>query len=477
MPELDPSIPLAAKAPDGMQALSGLLTTANNVLTYKRNQATFDADVQQKQATASSAGSKATVDAANVQPLIGQQAANTSSAQTKAESDKFGLHKDYAKTAQGIASGLLADPAISGPNYDPQKATQAILNAKAQMRNQGVPEDQVELSAAPLYMQIHTPGAVAQTLRNTVLGGMAPASQAATIAPSGVAVTNNQESKLVNTNPFAAPVGSTVGGTTQPNLLSPAQQHSVGTDINSNPIDVSRSPQGTFNAPAALPGSNAAPQISYPNGESVQTKATLEGERNAAKTVALGAQQLHDINRTIFDEASKGFATGKLGAITQDLASRTGYTIGTGEDATSYNLLGKMLARSAAQQAASMGPHTNAGLQSAVESNGSLDYTPAAIKTIARLNDAITTGAEKYHQGMEAAIANGGGIFAKRKFDQQWAENADVNALKILNASKNKDQEEKANVIKSVGGAGSEGAKKLGQKIQNLMLLETRGSL
>ena len=255
MPDLDPSIALSFKQADPMKSLSGMLTTANDALTYKRNQATFDADVQQKQATASSAGSRATVDAANVNPLIGQQAAQTSSAQTKASADQYGLHKSFADTALQTASGLLSDPAITatGANYSAETAAKAITAAKNQMMSKGIPEEQALQAVAPLFMQMHTPGGIAQSLKNTVLGGMAPASQANAIAPSGVAVTDNQESKVINTNPFAAPVGSAIGGTTQPNLLSPAQQHTMVPDVNGNPLDVSRSPQGAFNPPVAMP--------------------------------------------------------------------------------------------------------------------------------------------------------------------------------------------------------------------------------
>jgi hypothetical protein len=219
MPDLDPSIALSFKQADPMKSLSSMLTTANDALTYKRNQATFDADVQQKQATASSAGSKATVDAANVQPLIGQQAAQTSSAQTKASADQFGLHKDYANTALQTASGLLSDPAITatGPNYNASNVAKAITGAVDQMVAKGVPREQAMQAGAPLFMKMHEEGGVANYLKSTVLGGMAPASQATAITPSGIGVANGAGSAVISNNPFTpqSPVGTALSGTRQ----------------------------------------------------------------------------------------------------------------------------------------------------------------------------------------------------------------------------------------------------------------------
>jgi hypothetical protein len=307
---------------------------------------------------------------------------------------------------------------------------------------------------------------------------MTPTDQQTYNTPNALSIGNGIQTAALNTKPGVAgiPQGGVIPGSTQTQLVPLGAQQSVGADINGNPLVTSKDAYGNIQAPRTMPGSNAAPQISFPAGESPATKTALEQEHLNAKNVALGAPQLHDINRTIIDEASKGMNTGKLGELTQKVASMTGYTIAPGSS-TDYNLLGKMLERSALTAAQSMGPHTNAGLEAAVRANGSLEYTPQAIKTIARLNDAITTGSEKYAQGLQAAVQNGGSVFAKRQFDQQWSQNASVNALKLLNASKTGDKEALAEVIKAVGGPGSDGAKKLGQQLQNLKSLSTNGSL
>lgn len=307
---------------------------------------------------------------------------------------------------------------------------------------------------------------------------MTPTDQQAFNTPTALGVSNGIQTGAINTKPGipGMPQGAILPGSTQTQMVPLGQQQGVGTDINGNSIVTRKDAMGNVQAPSAMPGSQASPQMSYPAGESPQTKAALEQEVMGAKNTALGAQQLHDINRTIVQEAENLKNGGTLGQLTQKLSSATGFNVGN-ESATGYNLLGKMLERSALTAAQSQGPHTNAGLEASVRANGSLDYTPDSLKTIARLNDALTTGSEKYAQGMQAAIDNGGSVFAKKKFDQQWSQNADVNALKFLSATKSGDKEAAQEVLKSVGGPGSEGAKKLAKQLQNLQSLTTKGSL
>lgn len=465
-------IPLQVQVPDQMQKLSGMLNMAQGAQNYRLGQDTYDAKVLNANSTASSAQSKATVDAANVNPLIQEQAATTSSAQTKAASDKFGLQKDYMGTALQTASGLINDPRLqAGPNYKDADAAKAISEAQRQMVAKGVPEEQAAMATAPLYMKVHEPGAVQQALKNTITGNLGPAGQVGAATPNYLG-TGGQ---YTNVNPLQTPPQPTINGT-----VPVGDQHTLGNDVNGNPVVLNKSPQGMPQAPSALPSPNGsappAPLTAYPAGESPQTKTALEQEALGAKNTAQGAPQMHDINRSIVQEAENLKNGGTLGQLTQKLSSATGFNVGN-ESATGYNLLGKMLERSALTAAQSQGPHTNAGLEASVRANGSLDYTPDSLKTIARLNDALTTGSEKYAQGMQAAIDSGGSVFAKRKFDQQWAANAHVDALKLLSATKAGDQEGVQAVLKSVGGAGSAGAKDLAKKLQNLQSLSTKGSL
>ncbi|PEH66248.1 hypothetical protein CRM91_28715 [Burkholderia ambifaria] len=142
-------------------------------------------------------------------------------------------------------------------------------------------------------------------------------------------------------------------------------------------------------------------------------------------------------------------------------------------------MVGKGLERSALQAAQSMGPQTNAGLAAQVAANGSTHYTPAAIKEITKLNDAITTGAQSYQPGLERAIAANpsAGVFAKRSFDQAWGANFDPRIYQMYNAAKSGDAAEVNSIVSSLGGKNSAQFKALMQKAANLQKLSNTGVL
>ena len=227
----------------------------------------------------------------------------------------------------------------------------------------------------------------------------------------------------------------------------------------------------TANGQISEPQSASAsqPPINFPVGESKETWDALQSQRTGAQQSALSAPVMHDINRTIVAEVKKGINTGTLGALTQKLASATGFQIAPGAS-TDYNLLGKMLERSALTAANSSGPQTNAGLDAAIRANGSLDYTPASLAKIAHLNDAATTNAELYHQGLEKTVTtHPDSIFAKRKFDTAWGKVATPQVLRLKNAVDSGNKEEVSDIIKEVGGKSSKGAHDLHQKLTSMM--------
>lgn len=268
------------------------------------------------------------------------------------------------------------------------------------------------------------------------------------------------------------------------NKISPMQAEEIQSDALGNKYIVQRGANGAILNTRPVPGSYSAvgggatpsgPAVMPPGGPQAIDDAAKEV--TAARAAANNAPIMHDINRQIIAEADKGFATGKLGALTQSIASHFGYQL-SGNDATDYNTLGKLLERSAITAAQGMGPHTNAGLEAQVRANGSLDYTPQAIRKIAILNDALTTGAEHYRSGMEHALQTAGqNPTAKRVFDQAWAQNFDPRIMRLENARAAGDQKEIDAVIKEAGGAGSKGVQSLMSKARNLNLLIQQGHL
>jgi hypothetical protein len=266
--------------------------------------------------------------------------------------------------------------------------------------------------------------------------------------------------------------------------VTPTQAEEIQTDALGNKYIVQRGPNGAILNTRPVPGSYSAvgtapapagPANLPPGGQQAIDDAAKEV--TAARTAANNAPVMHDLNRSIIAEADKGLTTGKLGALTQSIASHLGYQL-SGEDATSYNTLGKLLERSALQAAQSMGPHTNAGLESVRAGNGTLDYDNKTIRRIAVLNDALTTGSEHYRTGLEQALQQSGqNPTVKRVYDQAWAQNFDPRIMRLENASASGDKAEIDAVMKEIGGPKSKAAQDLATKARNLQTLIAKGHL
>lgn len=217
----DQTIALQARAPDGMANLSSLLNVAGSAQALKKAQATYDSDVSQRAAESSSAQSRATVDSANVNPLIAQQAAITDVSETGAKSAKFNLQGNIQDRLNQVTNGLISDPAIS--SGDPKAMIPKLLDAKRRAIASGVPEDMAEVGFAHMITSaMSDPAGFPQVLKNSMLQSMAPTAQAGAIAPSGVGVSNGQQTSVINTNPLApGGVGQPIPGTQQQQQLPP----------------------------------------------------------------------------------------------------------------------------------------------------------------------------------------------------------------------------------------------------------------
>lgn len=204
----------------------------------------------------------------------------------------------------------------------------------------------------------------------------------------------------------------------------------------------------------------------------------LSAEREAARQSYAAAPTAHTNNQLVLQNIDNVAATGPIGQKARNALSLFGVN-GDSDAATAYDLVGKGLERSALQAAQSMGPNTNAGLDAQIKANGSLGYTPQAIKEVTKLNDALTTGVQSYQPGLERAIAAdpAKGVIAKRQFDQQWGANFDPTIFKYYNAIKSGDGTEKAAIEKQLGGLNSSGYNAMMQKAKNLQQLSNTGSI
>lgn len=226
---------------------------------------------------------------------------------------------------------------------------------------------------------------------------------------------------------------------------------------------------------------NAPTQGVYvPQPGDAQALPVLQGERDAARQQYSNAASQHTNNQIVLQNIDNVAATGPTGQAMRNIASSMGLNLGQNADAaTAYDLVGKGLERSALQAAQSMGPGTNAGLEAQIKANGSTAYTPAAIKEITKLNDALVSGTQAYQPGLERAIAANpsAGVFAKRQYDEAWGTNFDPKIFEMYNAAKSGDSAKLNSIITGLGGKNSPQFKALMDKAGKLNQLSNSGSL
>jgi hypothetical protein len=397
-------------------------------------------------------------------PQLLQQAAAARTQQLQNKQSIADLNGNLRSQFGSVIGALREDPDVKNDTPEGrQKVTDAITNFGAA----GGPD---AMKVAQIYAPVaqHAPpGQLQRGISAIQLQAEDAGRQAAAQAPSLSFVPTQGGTQPFNANPQA---GGGVGPVGKP--LIPPNQTIATTGGGTALVNMAA---GTVQA--FKPQENA-PQVDFPAGENGNTQAELQLQRTAAQSAANQAPTMHNLNRGIIQAVDSGVTTGKWGAFTQDIASKLGYNL-SGNEATDYNMMGKLLERNAIAAAQGMGPHTNAGLEAQVRANGSLDYTPQALRKIAALNDALTTGSTMYQSGLEGSISgSGGNVFSKRQFDQKWASAMNpssgvdgVQALRFKNAVDNADSTEQAAILKEVGGRGSKGANALLGKMRSLQQL------
>lgn len=484
MATVDASIPLGIKTTSPVSSLSDMLGVARGVAGLKGQQISNQAAQGNlnDQTSVRDIVKNAPLDASgNVDQGALQQAvlkgggllgpgyatasAGADTANTNAQMAHFQLQGAQAKVGLETAQGLLGDPRIA--SGDPVKIADALNEAQDQMVAKGVPRSQASLLSAPFFAAAgHNPQALPQLLQNSIKAGLGAQGQLTANTPTPAFVPGQQGILPINTNANAGPIAQMGLTITPPNQLAPTT--SGGTAI-VNPA--------TREASNFAPQPQGGPQMNLPAGETQQTQQTLQDQRTAALGVVNAAPALHDINRTVHELATNGTLTGKGAEFWRNVSSKLGYQAGS-DEASNFNQLGKYLERSALTAAQGMGPSTNAGLEAQIKANGSTDYDPKTLAKIADLNESLLRGSEAYQGGLEKAIASSpNGVFAKRQFDQQWAQNYDQRTTAYMLAKERGDSAATNAIIQSLGGKGSPQALQFQQKLINLGKLTTQGSL
>ena len=295
--------------------------------------------------------------------------------------------------------------------------------------------------------------------------------------PGGPNITGpNGGVQAVNRTPYSYIHMGAIGPEVQQGIPLEARNQFGINPTTGGPMVISKSGQGQITGLTNPPTHG----VFIPSPGDVQALPSLQAERVTARQVMLDAPTQHTNNAFVLNNIDKVAATGPVGPTLRNIASAMGVNIGPGVDsATAFDLVGKGLERSALQAAQSMGPSTNAGLDAQIKANGTLHYTPQAIKEITHLNDALVSGTQSYQPGLEKAIAANpsSGVFVKRQYDQEWGANFDPRIFELYNAAKSGDTATLNGMIRGLGGKGSQAFKNLMLKAANLNKLSDYGTL
>jgi hypothetical protein len=388
-------------------------------------------------------------------------------------SDALKLTNDQRAAVSGVLASGIGEPDSSG--------VMSRLNTLAQQNPDLAPfvkSTQQSVASIP-------PGASAdqrnQILKRGVQALQPAGTTAAQQAPQiGTTTGPGGGVQAFNVNPNSATPMGAVGQEVQQGIPLGERSNLGVNPLTGGPTVTNKNGQGQITGVTNAPTQG----VYVPQPGDAQALPVLQAERDAARQAFTSAGLQHTNNQIVLSNIDNVGATGTAGQGWRNLTSAFGFNPGDADKngkfdpATAYDLVGKGLERSALQAAQSMGPQTNAGLAAQVAANGSTHYTPAAIKEITKLNDAIVTGSQAYQPGLERAIAAdpSAGVFAKRAYDQQWGANFDPKVYQMYNAAKAGDTSTVNSIVNSLGGKNSPQFKALMEKAANLQKLSNTGS-
>ena len=201
-------------------------------------------------------------------------------------------------------------------------------------------------------------------------------------------------------------------------------------------------------------------------------KNDIETYRTEVQNVRAEAQQAplaRNINQQIL-RLTQDAKTGPGSDTWQHVLGAVGAPFGLSPTA-SYQEVGKFLEKNAiASMQAMGGPPSDSRLEAAAKANGSTSFSPEALRTVTKFNDATTTALDQYRQGIDHAVGTGQNVDYTKlpAYKAAWAKNFDVNVFRVENAIRDGDREELAKIK---GELGPKGLKALAEKRQNLQSL------
>ena len=462
-------VALGIKPPQGM-SLGDMLNIARGAQAYQQEQ-------QMNPLSLEKARAEAQVASGTVTPRISQATSEAETSRINALKASYGLDDAEHTAFSKILGGFAYDPRLKPENIkkNPKGVLDVIHDMKAEGRASGIRDIRLDTVTAPAMAKaMQDPASVPQYLLNMMSKGMTPSEQRSAGLEK---VETTSAGQVIRTTP------TVYGQKPQVTFEKPKGEAPANETIESDPLGnksiVKRDTSGQIISSRPVPsGQQGAGFQSLPPGETPDTVSKARADQLAIQKAASTVQTSQFNNNTIIKLADKAL----VGAGAETLSKLGGgyALIPFTSDATeNRQKLGHILAQETATMASSAGLGTDAARNLASQVSGDINWTPDAIKSTARTNRALTTGADMLNRGMTNAInkANNNPI-AGRDFQNKWSTQEQLlPTLQFVDALRNakSDPEGAKKMIDSLGGYGSENYKSMLKRAGQLNDLITKG--
>jgi hypothetical protein len=232
--------------------------------------------------------------------------------------------------------------------------------------------------------------------------------------------------------------GTSVQELSLPIVAAPVQQQNAPQPVQQQNVQQVNPNAPAVNQPNQMVEPANRPPARLPPGETAETKTAAQqiiaNASEAAKTV-----QLQQFNNNQIIKLADKVATGAGAEVLANLSGGYAGLPFTSDNADNLNKLGHYMALQTAALTKSAGvANTNAGQELSGEMSGKLSWTPEAIKSTARVNRALSSGADMFNRGIQNSYAKTKSPFSARDFQNKWSQVADVDAIRLIDAAKNK---------------------------------------
>lgn len=395
-------------------------------------------------------------DISKVAPTYGQQISTSLLSQANEIVANKTAHQALTLSQKKEMGDTFASLAAD-PDVDNTKFIDAVEKLRQAHRNDP------EFSRMLTSMTTHYPGTAPGQTQRSLLGRWAAAATGEPQTTPGT-MDNGAAIQPGAVNKFGG--GFTPQGAAIPKQLPP--------QIVTAPTTGGQAVVGGATGTTPQPIGGAASPTSGPNPWQPYAgqKNDIESYRGEVQNVRAEAQQAplaRNINQQIL-RLTQDAKTGPGSDTWQHVIGAVGAPFGLSPTA-SYQEVGKFLEKNAiASMQAMGGPPSDSRLEAAAKANGSTSFSPEALRTVTKFNDATTTALDQYRQGIDHTVGTGQNVDYTKlpAYKAAWAKNFDVNVFRVENAIRDGDREELAKIK---GELGAKGLKALAEKRQNLQAL------